>query len=171
MERHRKEKTVSGLHTMFERASMVFLMHNNGLTATEATDLRRLMRGVGAGFRVTKNRLALRALEGTPYEDLRGFFGGPTAITVSSGDPVIVAKTIVDYARVHSKLVVIGGTIGQRLLDAKGVEQLASLTSLNELRFSLIGLLRIPFIEVASVLKVSATQLTRVFVIYSKGKF
>ena len=79
MKRCGKEKTISSLHTMFEEAGMVLMMHNNGLTAAEATDLRRLMRNAGAGFRVIKNRLALRALEGTSYEVLRGFFNGPTA--------------------------------------------------------------------------------------------
>lgn len=168
MERYRKEKIVSGLHTMFEGASVVLVMHNNGLTAAEATDLRRLMRNAGAGFQVTKNRLALRALEGTPYEALRGLFGGPTAVTVSNGDPVIATKIIVDYARMHDKLVVIGGAIGETLLDIGGVERLASLPSLDELRASLVGLLQIPPIGVASILKSPATQLARVFAVYGK---
>lgn len=170
MKRCGKEKTVSSLHTMFEEAGMVLMMHNNGLTAAEATDLRRLMRNAGAGFRVTKNRLALRALEGTPYEVLRGFFNGPTAVTVSSSDPVTAAKATVDYARMHGKLVVIGGAIGETLLDVGGVERLASLPSLNELRTSLASLLQIPLIGVASILKAPAMHLASAFVIYSKGR-
>lgn len=170
MERYRKERIVSSLHTMFERADMVLVMHNNGLTAAEATDLRRLMRDVGAGFRVTKNRLALRALEGTPYEALRGLFGGPTAVTVSNSDPVIAAKTVVDYAKIHDRLVVTGGAIGGTLLDVRGVERLASLPSLDGLRASLVGLLRMPPVGVVSILKTPAIQLARVFVAYSKAE-
>ena len=51
-----------------------------GLTVTEVSDLRRKMRGAGAGYKVAKNRLAQRALKGTKYEGLEKLFKGPTAI-------------------------------------------------------------------------------------------
>lgn len=168
MERHRKEEIVNDLHTMFEGAGMLLVTHNHGLTAAEATELRRLMRQAGASFRVTKNRLALRALQGTPYEALRALFNGPTAIAVSD-DPVAVAKATVDYAKTHDKLAVVGGAMGETMLDAGGVERLASLPSLDELRATLIGLLQAPAIGIAGVLQAPANQLARVFAAYGEA--
>ncbi len=169
MERHRKEEIVSDLHAMFEGAGMLLVTHNNGLTAAEATELRRVMRQAGANFRVTKNRLALRALKGTPYEALRTLFNGPTAVAVSD-DPVAVARATVDYTKTHGKLTVVGGAMGETLLGAEGVEGLASLPSLDGLRATLIGLLRTPAIGVAGILQAPASQLARVFTAYGEAQ-
>jgi large subunit ribosomal protein L10 len=165
VERSRKEKIVNDLHDALESANMVVVTHNNGLTVAEATELRRSMRDAGASFKVTKNRLALRALDGTPYEALRELFSGPTAVTTSE-DPVAAAKAAIDYAKKNEKLVVIGGAMGATVLDAAGVKQLASLPSLDALRSTLIGLIQAPATKVAGVLQAPAGQLARVFSAY-----
>lgn len=167
MERVRKKEIVDGLHEALGDASVVVVTQHNGLTVAEATALRRQMRDAGASFRVTKNRLALRALDGTAYEGLRDLFTGPTAIATSH-DPVAAAKAAVDYAKKNEKLVVIGGAMGERRLDADGVKALASLPSLDELRGKLIGLLQAPATKVAGVLQAPAGQLARVFGAYAK---
>lgn len=168
MERSRKEKIVNDMHDAFDGAEIVVVTHNNGLTVAEATELRRSMRDVGASFRVTKNRLALRALDGTTYEGLRDLFTGPTAVATSD-DPVAAAKATIDYAKKNDKLVVIGGAMGETLLDADGVKQLASLPSLDELRAKLVGLLQTPATQVAGVLQAPAGQLARVFSAYGES--
>lgn len=167
MERARKEKIVNQLHDDIGKAEMVVVTRHEGLTVAEATELRRAMRASGASFRVTKNRLALRALDGTPFEGLSGFFKGPTAVACSD-DPVAAAKAAVDFAKKNDKLIVLGGQMGDRELDAAGVAQLAKLPSLDELRGTMIGLLQAPATKIAMVLQAPAGQLARVFGAYGQ---
>ena len=166
MERARKERIVAELRGAFNEAGMVVVTRQNGLKVADATELRRSMRDAGATFRVTKNRLALRALAGTPYEGLRDLFAGPTAVAVSA-DPLAAARAAVAYAGKNDGLVVIGGAMGETMLDADGVGRLASLPSLDELRARLVGLLRAPAAKTIGVLRAPAGQVARVFSAYA----
>jgi len=80
VDRSQKEATVAALHRAFAGHSAIVVTHQLGMTVEEVTDLRRKMRAVGAGFKVTKNRLARIALKGTPFEGMDGLFTGPTAV-------------------------------------------------------------------------------------------
>ena len=123
------------------------------------------MRAAGVQFRVTKNRLTKRALEGTPYADISGLFTGPTAIAFSD-DVVAPAKVAVEFAKAHGHLVVLGGAMGGTVLDAAAVKSLASLPSLDELRATLAGLMQAPAQKIARIVKEPAGQLARVFAAY-----
>ena len=90
---------------------LVVVTHNAGMSVAEVTNLRRQMRQAGAGFKVTKNRLARLALEGTAFEGLSPLFTGPTGIGFSV-DPVAAAKVIVAYAKANDKLSIVGGATG-----------------------------------------------------------
>jgi len=168
VERARKQDIVNQLHEDIGKAEMVVVTRHDGLTVAEATELRRAMRDAGTSFRVTKNRLALRALGGTPYEGLKDLFKGPTAVACSD-DPVAAAKAAVDYAKKNEKLIVLGGQMGAHELDAAGVEQLAKLPSLDELRGTIVGLLQAPATKIAMVLQAPAGQLARVFGAYGQS--
>src|SRR5690606_16545441 len=126
----------------------------------------RGMRNAGATFRVTKNRLTKLALQETPYVHLADLLKGPTGLAFSS-DPVAAAKAAVGFAKQNQKLVVLGGAIGGTLLDAKGVEALATLPSLDELRGRLVGLLKAPASKLAGVLQAPGGQLARVLQAYA----
>lgn len=167
MERVRKKEIVDGLHAALGDANVVVVTQHNGMTVAEATALRRSMLAAGASFRVTKNRLALRALSGTQYEGLSDLFTGPTAVATSA-DPVAAAKAAVDYAKKNEKLVVIGGAMGGQRLDADGIKALATLPSIDELRGKIVGLIQSPATKVAGVLQAPAGQLARVFGAYAK---
>lgn len=167
MDRAQKEAKVTSLHDAFQSAVLVVVAHQNGLSVAESTDLRREMHKAGATFRVTKNRLARIALEGTRYEGLADLFTGPTAVAFSE-DPVAAAKVAVDYARKNERLIVIGGSLGDQKLDTAGVEALAKLPSLDELRARLVGLIQTPATRVAGVLQAPAGQLARVFGAYAR---
>ena len=165
MDRTTKETIVSALHGIFAEANLVVVNRYTGLTVAEATDLRRKMRGEGATFRVIKNRLALRALEGTPYAGLAEYFVGPTAIAYSH-DPVAAAKVTAAFAKKSDKLEIVSGGLGDVVLDPDGVKGLASLPSLDELRAKLTGLIQAPSTKLAGVLQAPAGQLARVFSAY-----
>lgn len=121
MDRAQKRDFVASLAKVFADTSMVVVTHYQGLTVAQVTDLRRRMRGAGATFRVAKNRLAVRALEGTRFEGIRPMLTGPTALAWSA-DPVSVARTAIEFSRTNDKLVVIGGSLGTRTLNASEVQ-------------------------------------------------
>ena len=166
MDRAQKRDFVAGLAQVFAETSMVVVTRYQGLTVAEATDLRRRMRSAGATFKVAKNRLASRALEGTPFAALAPLLKGPTALAWAQ-DPVAVAKAAIDYSKANEKLVVVGGALGARMLDQAGVRALAELPSLDQLRAGLIGMLSTPATRVAGVLAAPAGQIARVLGAYA----
>lgn len=166
MDRSEKKELVASLHQLFVDNGLVVVTRQSGMTVAEVTDLRRKMQQAGAGFKVTKNRLARLALEGTRYEGLSSLFTGPTAIAFSA-DPVAAAKVTVTFANSNEKLTIVGGSMGGQLLDPEGVKALATLPSLDELRGKIVGLLQAPATKVAGVLQAPAAQLARVFSAYA----
>ncbi len=166
MDRARKEELVTELNQSFGDAALVVVTQQSGMTVAESTDLRARMREAGAGYKVTKNRLAKLALAGTTYEPISDLFNGPTAIAYSA-DPVAAARVAVNYAKENDKLVVIGGAMGETLLDESAVKALADLPSLDELRGKIVGMLNTPATRVAGVLQAPAGQLARVLGAYA----
>jgi len=170
VQRTEKEQLVASMRGTFEEAGVVVVTHYSGLTVDEITDLRAKMRAAGAGLKVTKNRLTRLALEGTKFDGISDLFKGPTAIAYAD-DPVAAAKVAVDFAKGNEKLIVLGGSLPERALDASGVKALASMPSLDESRATIVGLLQAPAGKIASVLQAPAGQLARVFGAYSsKGE-
>lgn len=161
MDRTQKKEWVGSLHGTLESAGLVVVTHYSGLTVAEVTDLRSKMRAAGASFKVTKNRLTKLALEGTAYENIGDLFTGPTAIAYSA-DPVAAAKVTADFAKTNDKLKILGGSLGGQRLDVAGVQALATLPSLDELRAKLLGMISTPATRIAGVLQAPAGQLARV---------
>ena len=165
MNRSEKTEAIVELNRTFKDANLVVITRQSGLTVQEVTDLRRKIRAAGASYKVAKNRLTLRALEGTPFTALGSLFKGPTAIAYSK-DPVAAAKAIAAFAKTNEKLTIVGGALGENTLDVAGVQALASLPSLDALRATIIGLLQAPATKVAMVLQAPAGQVARVFSAY-----
>lgn len=162
MNRGQKEETVAALKGLLSEAAAVVVLHQSGLNAAQTTDLRRKMREAGATYRVTKNRLTRRALDGTPYAGLAELFTGPTAIAYSK-DPVVPAKIAVEFAKqAEDKLVILGGALGTIRLDRAAVKDLAALPSLDGLRAKIVGLLLAPATKLAGLLQAPAGKLARV---------
>jgi large subunit ribosomal protein L10 len=168
VDRSQKASLVSALNEALADTVCIVVTHQRGLTVAEVTELRRQMRAAGAGFRVTKNRLARRALEGTKFERLSPLFKGPTAIAYSR-DPVAAAKVAVAFADKNDKLTIVGGGLGTQELDAQGVKALATMPSLDELRARLLGMLQTPATRIASVLQAPGAQIARVLAAYAKA--
>jgi len=161
-----KRELVTEMNGVFSDAASVVVTHYSGLTVDEINDLRNQMREAGANFKVTKNRLVRLALADTTYAPLADMFTGPTAIAYSN-DVVAAAKVAVKFAKGNEKLVVLGGAMGETLLDVNGVKELAALPSLDELRGKIVGLLQAPATKVAGVLQAPAGQLARVMGAYA----
>ncbi|MFZ2005928.1 MAG: 50S ribosomal protein L10 [Stellaceae bacterium] len=161
MDRTQKQALVETLQNDLGGAVCIVVTHQTGLSVAEATQLRRQMRDAGAGYRVTKNRLAKRALEGTEFASLAPLFTGPTAVAFSR-DPVAAAKAAVAFANRNDKLTIVGGGLAGQALDVAGVRALATLPSLDELRGKIIGLIQAPATKLAGLLQAPGAQLARV---------
>jgi large subunit ribosomal protein L10 len=169
VERGQKQRLIETLQRDLADTQCIVVTHQSGITVAEATQLRRQMRAAGATFRVTKNRLAKRALDGTAFAGLAPLFTGPTAIAFSR-DPVAAAKVAVEYANRNDKLTIVGGGLVGEVLDQARVKELASLPSLDELRGRLIGLLVAPAARIAAVLQAPGGQLARVLAAHAEAE-
>ena len=167
MEKAKKAEVVEDLNKVFTNAGSVVIAHYSGMTVAQMSDLRARMGAAGASFRVSKNRLAVRALKGTPIEGIAHLFKGPTGIAVSD-DPIAASKVAVAYAKDNDKLVILGGSVGATTLDVEGVKALATLPSLDELRGKIVGLLVAPATKIAGIVQAPAGQLARVIGAYSQ---
>src|SRR5476649_2947114 len=109
VEKAKKAEVVEDLNGVFSKAGSVVVAHYSGMTVAQMADLRSRMGAAGASFRVAKNRLAVRALKGTPIEGIAHLFKGPTGIAVSD-DPIAASKVVAAYAKVNDKLGILGGS-------------------------------------------------------------
>ena len=165
MDRSQKADLVAELKNVFTETSVVVITRNHGLTVAQSTDLRLKMRDAGAQFKVAKNSLALIALEDTRYKPIGDLLKGPTALA-TSGDPVAAAKVAVDFAKTTDKFEIVGGAMGNTVLDVNGVKALAELPSLDELRAKIVGLIQAPATKIARTVSEPGAQLARVFGAY-----
>ena len=167
MDRTQKAEAVQSLNGLFAGAGAVVVAHYSGMTVAQMGELRSRLRKAGASFKVAKNRLAVRALEGTQAAGISELFKGPTGIAFSH-DPVAAPKVLVAYAKENEKLKILGGVAVGSVLNAEGVKALAELPSLDRLRGMILGLLQAPATRIAGVLQAPAGNLARVLSAYAK---
>ena len=166
MDRSQKADLVDELKQVFSETSVVVVTRNLGLSVAQSTELRLKMRDAGAQFKVAKNRLALIALEGSRYSPIGDLLKGPTALA-TSGDPVAAAKAAVEFAKTNDKLEIVGGAMGDTVLDVNGIKALAALPSLDELRAKIVGLVQAPAAKIARTINEPGAQLARVIGAYA----
>lgn len=165
MDRAQKAAAVADLKQTFSEVGVVVVTRNLGLTVAQSTQLRTKMREAGATYKVSKNKLAKIALDGTDYLSLGELLSGPVGLATSI-DPVAAAKVVVDFAKTNDKLEIVGGAMGATALNPEGVKALATMPSLDELRAKIVGLIQAPAQKLASITQAPAGQLARVFGAY-----
>ena len=165
MDRGQKAAAVAELKQTFSEVGVVVVTRNLGLTVAQSTQLRTKMREAGASYKVSKNKLAKIALDGSDYLSLGDMLTGPVGLA-SSIDPVAAAKVVVEFAKTNDKLEIVGGAMGATALNVEGVKALATLPSLDELRAKIVGLVQAPAQKLASITQAPAGQLARVFGAY-----
>ena len=166
MDRAQKQEAIESLKGVFSSSGAVVVTHYMGLTVAEMTDLRGRLREQGAQLKVVKNTLAQKALGDGAGDGVSTLFKGPVAIAFAP-DPVSAAKVATQYAKDNDKFSVVGGLMGEQVLDKASITALASLPSLDQLRGRIIGLIQAPATKVAGVLRAPAGQLARVFDAYA----
>ncbi len=162
--REQKKETVATLAEKFSRATSVFVADYRGLAVEDVNELRGQLRSATEGeseYQVTKNSLLRLASEGSGVEALKEHFVGPTAIAISYGDPVSMAKVLVKYEKDHDVFEIKGGLFEGKTLAKEEMAKLATLPSLQALRGQLAGLLLAPAGKLARLLKEPGGQLAR----------
>jgi len=167
MDKAGKAVALEAYKDVFANAGVIVVTQYSGLTVAELTDLRVKLKGQGARLKVMKNRLAKIALGGKGGDKAGAMFVGPVAIAYSP-DPVAASKVVADFAKGNEKLVLIGGIMGDTVLDQAGIKQLAALPSLDQLRGKIIGLIQAPATKIAGVVAAPGAQLARVISAYAK---
>lgn len=158
MDRAQKEAVVAELDQAFADSGAVIVCHYAGLTVAEMSDLRNQMRASGGMVRVAKNKLAKIALKGKPCEGMASILTGQTVIAYAA-DPVTPAKVIEAFAKKNDKLVVLGGAMGETVLDREGVRTLSNMPSREEVLASIVGALIAPASNLASAISAPATNI------------
>jgi len=170
VERAAKKQAIDDLNGVFKDTTVAIVAHYSGLTVAQMQVLRKQMKQAGAAVKVSKNRLAKIALEGTDVVSIGSLLKGPTVIATSK-DPVAAPKVAIEFARTNEQFVILGGAMGKTVLNPDGVKALASLPSLDELRGKIVGLLVAPATKLAQLTNAPAAKLARVVQAYaSKGE-
>ncbi|MBK92970.1 MAG: 50S ribosomal protein L10 [Rickettsiales bacterium] len=151
LNRAEKKEFVNNFNVSIGSAKILLISHYKGLTVSEISELRRLVKEQNANFKVTKNTLAKLALKDTCYEKLDKFFSGPTAVTYSD-DPASAAKAVFNFSKENQSLEILGGAIGDKELTVDEIKTLADLPSIDELRAKIVGVISSPLRSIVSLL-------------------
>ncbi len=143
MDRARKEQVVSELKDVFQQSGIIVAARDAGITVAEMSDLRNKMRENSANVRVAKNRLARIAIEKSRIEGMKHLLVDQIVLMYSE-DPVAAAKISVEFAKTNGNLKIVGGAMGEKILDSDGVTEVSKLPSREEVLSSISALLIAP---------------------------
>ena len=158
MNKEKKQEYIKEMSTQFDKSEAVIVAHYQGLTVSQLDELRAKMREHGIQFKITKNRITKLALEKTRCKDLTNLFTGPTAVAISK-DAITSAKILTNFSKENANLKILGGIMGNDILDVAGVKNVATLPTLDEARSKIVGILRSPAQKVASILLAPASKI------------
>ena len=147
-----KQPIVDEISSVMKDAASVVVVDYRGLTVAEDTQLRKQLREAGVSYKVYKNTLVSRAVEGTDFESLRDVLEGPSAFAVSTEDATAPARVLAEFAKKADKLEIKAGVVEGNFYDAKGMQTIASIPSREVLISKLLGSLQSPITNFARVL-------------------
>ena len=152
-----KQAVVTEVSAEVAKAQTIVLAEYRGIAVADITVLRANARKSGVYFHVLKNTLARRAVQGTQFETLAEKMVGPLVYSISA-DAVAAAKVVYEFAKTNDKLVVKAGAYNGKVLDAAGVNALATVPSKEVLLAQLLGLMQSPISRFARALSAVAEQ-------------
>ena len=153
-----KQPIVDEISGVIKDAQSVVVVDYRGLTVSEDTQLRKQLREAGVSYKVYKNTLVSRAVEGTEFESLRDVLEGPSAFAVSTDDATAPARILAKFAKTAPALEIKAGVVEGTYYDAEGMKTIASVPSRDELLSKLLGSLQSPITNLARVLNQIAEQ-------------
>ena len=151
MNKEQKKNYIADMTAKFENSEAVLVTHYQGLTVTQLDELRKQMREHGIQFKITKNKITKLALANSRCKDLANLFTGPTAVALSK-DVISSAKILTKFAKNNQNLKILGGIMGNDVLDQAGVQNVANLPTLDEARANIVGILAASASKFVSIL-------------------
>ena len=151
MNKEQKKNYISEMENQFQNNEAVMVTHYQGLTMSQLDELRGQMREHGIKFTITKNRITKIALEKTKCKELSNLFTGATAVAFSD-DAIISARILSKFAKTNESLKLLGGIMGNEILDQAAVQNVANLPTLDEVRANIVGILASPASKFVSIL-------------------
>ena len=148
-----KQPIVAEISDLLKDAKAVVLADYRGLTVEQDTQLRRIMRDSGVVYKVYKNTMVKRAIEGTPFEELGKDLEGPTAVAISATDAAAPAKNLYEFAKKADKLQLKSGIVEGTYYDSNTINVIATIPSREELLSKLLGSIQSPIANFARVIK------------------
>ena len=161
MDRAQKETLVEELGQIFASSGVVVVAHYAGMTVKQMQDLRAKLREVGGSVRVAKNKLAKIALDGKPAAKMADLLTGMTVMSYSE-DPVAAAKVCEAYAKTNENFVIIGGAMGDTILDLAGVKAVAAMPSREELLAQIVSCIGAPASNIAGAIGAPASNIASI---------
>lgn len=147
-----KMEKAEGTGRLLKTCPASFIVDYRGLKVAELTELRNKLREGKAIFRVVKNTLAMRSIQGKELEGLVQWFSGPTGIIFVEGDPLVSAKVLVGFLPDHPNLSIKGGLLGGDFLEENEVKALGRLPSREVLLSQILSLLQLPLVRLRGAL-------------------
>ena len=151
LSKEQKKNYISEMETQFQNNEAIMVTHYQGLTMSQLDELRAQMREHGIKFTITKNRITKIALEKTKCKELSNLFTGATAVAFSD-DGIISARILSKFAKTNVNLKLLGGIMGEEVLDKAAVQNVANLPTLDEARANIVGILATPASKFVSIL-------------------
>jgi len=138
---------VQEMRESLEASGGVYLVAFQGLSVSQATELRGLVLDAGGRMQVIKNRLLKIAVEGTPYEPLSDQLTGPNTVTYCGDDPIQPLKVLAKFAEDNKQPPVKAGIVDGDVLSDSDLEKLSKLAGRDELLGGVVGAFAGPISE------------------------
>jgi len=151
--RAHKVEVIDEVKSRMSEASASIVSEYRGLTVAEMADLRAALAAAGGNYKIFKNTLVRRAIDGGEYQPLSEYLSGPSALTFVDGDISAVAKALRDFSRANPLLVIKGGLADGSLLSPSDLAALADLPPRDVLLARLAGALAAPMQQMAALMK------------------
>ena len=139
-----KQPIVDEISGVINGAQSVVVVDYLGLTVAEDTQLRKQLREAGVTYKVYKNTLVNRAIQGTEFEGLKDVLEGPSAFAVSTEDATAPARILAKFAKTAPALEIKAGVVEGTFYDAEGMKAIAAVPSRDELLGKLLGSIQSP---------------------------
>lgn len=139
-----KQLIIDEIKDKLDKATSAVVVDYIGITVAQADSMRKKLRDANVDYTVYKNTLVKRAIEGTKYEPLAEVLEGPSALAISYDDAVAPARVLNSAIKEFKKMEFKAGVVEGTYFDAKGMEQIASLPSRDELIAKFMGSINSP---------------------------
>ena len=156
--KEQKKNYVKEMKNFLDSNESIMITHYQGLTVNQLDSLRAEMRKHGILFKITKNKITKLALEESKFKDLANLFNGPTAVAFSK-DAISTAKILTKFSKDNDNLKILGGIMGEDILNPEDVSKIATLPTLDEARAKITGILKSSAQKIVSILLAPGSKL------------